>query len=128
MSNHLLTVLFSRSRLMLQYTEDIGAALVCVQRREKKQMSATFRVPTESQFGEDWIGLEGGRADAVMGFSQMGGTVTCYSARMSSSRESPHIQRDIFNPPPAPKIKSPKVKKRLPGWVTLGKVELRIDP
>ena len=92
---------------MLQYTEDIGAALVCVQRREKKQMSATFRVPTESQFGEDWIGLEGGRADAVMGFSQMGGTVTCYSARMSSSRESSHIQRDIFQPlpPPAPKIK-----------------------
>ena len=96
MSNHLLTVLSSRSSLMLQYTEDIGAALVCVQRREKKQMSATFRVPTESQFGEDWIGLEGGRADAVMGFSQMGGTVTCYSARMSSSSTAlPNAQKQF---------------------------------
>ena len=53
-------------------------------------MSATFRVQTESQFGDDWIGLEGGRRSKMPSWvsHKWVETVTCYSAWTSSSADS----------------------------------------
>ena len=48
-------------------------------------MSATFQVHTESQFGDDWIGFRPSSKMPSWVSHKWVETVTCYSARTSSS-------------------------------------------